>query len=158
MWYGGGWEKCLVAPEGFVSLTAPGKKADPCMEDGTLTLCSCVFFLAWAREWLSVPNFPWRLTIKGSHFLGMHPETMPSFLKSELNTNLAASRYPALPLTNCKGLILKIYYFRLLTQDVSIAGWIGEPECSMCYDDYELRGRNRNSISSFSVSGWSVKH
>jgi len=32
-------KKCIVEPEGFVSLTAPGKKADG-------TLCSCVFSLA----------------------------------------------------------------------------------------------------------------
>jgi len=33
-----------------------------------------VFFsLPWAREWLSVPNFLRQLTIKGAHFLGVHP-------------------------------------------------------------------------------------
>jgi hypothetical protein len=159
MWCGGGWEKCLVAPQGFVSLTAPGKKADPCMEDGTL--CSCVFFLAWAREWLSVPNFPWQLTVKGSHFLGMH--TMPSevWTRTCRRHAILLSHWLIVRPLFLKYTILGCLHrmFQLQDEMVNLNAPSNQKHyTSWNFVSYELRGRNRNSISSFSVSGSSVKH
>lgn len=160
MWAGGGWEKRLVPPEGFVSLTASWEKGFWTNDrwsihesvHGTLHLL-VYFFLAWAREWLSVPcdnqrfTFPWHASREDAIYLFF----------SEVWTWACRS---ASRLSCCPGhwltRTLFLYYTRLLTQDVSIPVPIGEPECSKY--SKTLYAPGTVSIGSLSVSRSSLKH